>query len=473
MAFRQSRRAQQMFLPPSIEEFVAPDDPVRAYDAFVDALDWRRLGIQADSHQPGCPPYPPTIMLKILVYGYSYGIRSSRKLELALHHNLSFIWLAGGLKPDFKTIARFRRENRQALKQVLRDCARVCLKLGVITGDILFVDGSKFRANAGNHSSWTAAQCEEHLRQIDQRIEEILHECERVDTQEAQEPSQVHLQEELAQQRGRQERIATALQQLQEEDRARVNLTDPDCARMRGRQGVHASYNSQIVVDEQHGLLVQADVVSDPNDRQQFAPQIAAAAAVTGKTPTVAGADNGYYSGVELEQMTAVATQVLVPARQPTAPSPPFAKGRFTYVADENVYVCPAGQRLPYRRTCAERHWHEYQLDGGTCCACEHYPECTRGRNGRKIVRYFNEDLRDRLRQQFEPPASRAVYRRRKQTAELPFGHIKRNLGAGQFLLRGLAGVRAEMALLASCFNVARLIGLFGVVGLRAKLAAL
>jgi transposase len=473
MAFRQSQRHQQMFLPPTIEEFVAPDDPVRAYDAFVDALDWRSLGIEADPHQAGCPAYPPTILLKILVYGYSYGIRSSRKLERALGHNLSFIWLAGGLQPDFKTIARFRRRNRKALKQVLRDCARLCLKLGVIAGNTLFVDGSKFRANAGNNQSWTAAQCEEHLRQIDQRIEEILHECARVDTQEAPEPSLVHLPEELAQQRGRQERIATALQQLQEEDLQRVNITDPDCAQMRGRQGSHAGYNSQIVVDEPHGLIVQAEVVSDPNDRPQFAPQVAAAAATTGKTPEVAGADNGYYSGEELEKMTAVATQVLVPARPPAAPSKPFAKGRFTDVAQENVYVCPAGQRLPYRRTCAERHWHEYQRDGSTCCACEHDKECTRGRNGRKIVRYFNEDLRDRLRQQFALPARREVYRRRKQTAELPFGHIKRNLGAGQFLLRGLSGVRAEMSLLAGCFNVARLIGLFGVAGRVAKLAAL
>ncbi len=472
MAFRQSQRAQQMFLPPTIEEFVAPDDPVRAYDAFVDALDWRSLGIESDPHQPGCPAYPPAIMLKILVYGYSYGIRSSRKLERALYHNLSFIWLAGGLKPDFKTIARFRRQNRKALRQVLRDCARLCLKLGVIAGSTLFVDGSKFRANAGNSQSWTAEQCEEHLRQIDQRIEELLQECERVDTQEAQEPSTVHLGEELAQQRGRQQQIAAALQQLQEEDRARVNITDPDCAPMRGRQGTHAGYNSQIVVDEQHGLIVQADVVCDQNDRQQLAPQIAAAAATTAKTPDVAGADNGYYSGEELERMTAVATQVLVPARQPAAPGKPFAKGCFTYGAEEDVYLCPAGQRLTYRRTCAERHCQEYQLDGGTCCACAHYKECTRGRNGRKIVRYFNEDLRDRLRQQFALPAHRQVYRRRKETAELPFGHIKRNLGAGQFLLRGLAGVRAEMSLLASCFNVARLIGLLGVAGLRAKLAA-
>ena len=183
----------------------------------------------------------------------------------------------------------------------------------------------------------------------------------------------------------------------------------------------------------------------------------------------MAGADGGYYSGPELETMAGVATTVLVPARGQVHPSKlkPFAKGRFPYLADANVYVCPAGHRLTYRRTCEDRHWREYQLDGGTCCACEHYKECTRGRNGRKIVRYFNEDLRDRLRQQFEPPANQEIYKRRKQKVELPFGHFKRNLGADHFLLRGLAGVRAEMALLASCFNVSRLMGLFGVAGLR------
>ena len=185
MAFRQSERSQQMFFPPSIDDLIGRDDPVRAYDSFVDALDWRALGIEADPHQAGCPAYHPKTMLKIVVYGYSYGIRSSRKLERALHHNLSFLWIAGGQQPDFKTIARFRRNNRKALKEVIKHCARLCIKLNVIAGNTLFVDGSKFRANAGIKNSWTAQQCREHLQQIDRRIEEILDECEKLDTQEA------------------------------------------------------------------------------------------------------------------------------------------------------------------------------------------------------------------------------------------------------------------------------------------------
>jgi transposase len=463
------------FLPPSIEGYVPADDPVRAYDLFVEKLDWRSLGLVAQEHQAGGPPSPPAVMLKILVYGYSYGIRSSRKLERALHHNLSFIWRAGGLQPDFKTISNFRRRNRAALAQGLKQCARLCLKLDLIAGNTLFVDGSKLRANAGLKNRCTAASCAERLQQVDQRVETLLQECESVDAQAAQEDSLVHLQAEWAGQQSRKERIEAAVKQLQAESLPRVNTTDPDCTCVRGRQGCHAGYSGQIVVDDQHGLIVSADVVRENHDRQQLAPQLQAAQAITGKVPEVAVADGGYHSGKELEKMAAAATTVLVPARAPAgaAQGKAFAKGHFTYHADADVYVCPAGQRLPYRRTCADRGRREYSCDGGTCRACEHYQACTRGRNGRKIVRYLHEDLRDRLRQQFEEPAQREIYRRRKQKVELPFGHFKRNLGADHFLWRGLAGVRAEMALLASCFNVARLLGLFGVGGLRAKLSAL
>jgi transposase len=464
-----------MMFPPSLDEYIEPDDPVRLYDAFGDTLDLAALGIVSTPDQRGCPAYPPRTMLKILVYGYSYGIRSSRKLERALSHNLSFLWLAGGLKPDFKTISRFRRDHRPALKQVLGQCARLCLKLGVVSGNTLFVDGTKLRAQAALDQTLTAEQGRERLEQIEQRIEQILTECETLDAQEADQGSMTKLQQDLASERGRKARIEAALETLRAEDRPHVNLTDPDCGRMHGRQGTHAGYNAQIVVDNEQGLIVHADVVSDNHDYQQFTRQITAAQELTGQTPEVAGADGGYYNGKQIEQMVPVAGQVLVPARgqRRRAAGKPFAKARFEYRASEDVYVCPAGCRLTCRRRCPDRGWREYQLEGGTCRACEHYHACTKGRNGRRVIRYFNEDLRDRLREQFERPECRAIYARRKQTVELPFGHIKRNLGVDSFLLRGLAGVRAEMSLLASCFNLVRLIGIFGVRNLIGKLAAL
>src|SRR6266508_4810383 len=147
MAYRYGDRKQMGLFPQSIEEYVGKQDPVRVYDAFVESVDFSQLAIELDEHQVGNSEYDPKAMLKLLVYGYSYGVKGSRKLERECHHNLSFIWLMGGLKPDHKTIAEFRRGHKKALKQVLKQCVRLCIKLDLIAGNVLFVDGTKIRAN--------------------------------------------------------------------------------------------------------------------------------------------------------------------------------------------------------------------------------------------------------------------------------------------------------------------------------------
>ena len=258
MAYRQAERQQRWLFPESIEEYISPDDPVRAYDAFVETLDLQRLGMEWNPQKVGCPQYDPTVMLKILVYGYSYGIRSSRKLERALYHNLSFIWLAGALKPDHKTISRFRRENRKALKQVLKECARLCIELDLIAGNTLFVDGTKLRANASLNNLWTSQRCQKYLARLDQRIDEILSECDRIDQQEGDQESLVQMKTELNSKQKLKAKVQRALDKLQSEGSERLNTTDPECARMHGRQGSHAGYNAQIVVDEKHGLIPMA-----------------------------------------------------------------------------------------------------------------------------------------------------------------------------------------------------------------------
>ncbi len=184
-------------LPPSIEEYVAENHPVRAYDAFVDALDLKVLGIDLNADKVGNAQYDPQAMLKLLVYGYSYGIRISRKLEQATHENLSFIWLMGGLKPDHKTIAEFRRKHKKALRRVLKQCVRVCIRLDLIAGNILFVDGAKVRANAGREQTHDRTYYEKHLKEIDIRIDQVLDECEEIDRQEEGEGSLVAMDQDL------------------------------------------------------------------------------------------------------------------------------------------------------------------------------------------------------------------------------------------------------------------------------------
>jgi transposase len=469
MAYRQAERKQRLLFPESLEEYISQEDPVRAYDAFVNALDIELLGIECDPHKVGCPQYDPRIMLKILVYGYSYGIRSSRKLERALHHNLSFIWLAGALKPDHKTIAEFRRRNKKALKEVLKQCARLCIELDLIAGNTLFVDGSKFRGNVSLNNIWTPQRCQQYLAKLDQRIDEILAECDSVDDEESNDRSLVELKAELSDKQKLKAKVDGVLAKLQTEGLSQFNSTDNDSARMHGRQGSHAGYNAQIVVDDQHGLIVHSDVVNANNDLGQFSSQIEQANQTLDEPCKAACADAGYANGEELEKIDALGITVIVPSSKQASgkDSGPFDKSRFRYVAEDDVYVCPEGIRLSYRRINGSRGQMEYYPGRGICTKCKHFGVCTSNvTTGRKIIRYQNELIRQKIAAQYDQARSQQIYSRRKQKVELPFGHIKRNLGAGSFLLRGLAGVRAEMSVMCSCFNIARLIGLFGVSGL-------
>ena len=473
MAYRYGNRHEQSLFPASIEDYVPAESPVRVYDAFVDALDFSELGIELDSCKVGNSSYDPKAMLKLLVYGYSYGVRSSRKLERETHYNLSFIWLTGGLKPDHKTIAEYRRKHRAALRKVLKQCARLCIKLDLIAGNTLFVDGSKVRANASLSQHWTEDRCRKRLEKIDRRIEEILSECDLTDDQESGSGSLVAMQEELTDQQTLRSKVKGILEQLQADQKASVNTTDPDCVRIHGRQGSHAGYNMQTVVDEEQGLIVHADVVADNNDLGQLVNQTEQAHETLGRSCKTVCADAGYSNYDELEKFDHEQTRVIVPSprQASTKAAKPFDKSEFQYDCENDVYICPAGEVLSFR--CIEdKRRKVYRTDVRVCRQCCHFGECTTSqKHGRKIVRYVNEEFRERLQSEYEQPDSQAIYKLRKQKAELPFGHIKRNLNAGHFLLRGLDGVRAEASLLASCFNLARMITLIGVPALIAKLA--
>jgi transposase len=472
MAYRYGDRKQKILFPQSIDEYIPQEAPVRVYDTFVDAVDFDQLGIQIEPAKVGCPQYDPKVMLKLLVYGYSYGIRSSRKLERETHYNLSFIWLAGGLKPDFKTIAEFRRNNKIALANVLKQCARLCVKLGLIEGNTLFVDGSKIRASASINSSWDQHRCSKHLEKIDTHIAQILSECEQADQSESEESSLVKMKKELADNEKLRARVINILNTLKTEDRKSINSTDSDCAKIHGRQGSHAGYNAQTVVDEKYGLIVNSDVVNENNDLHQFARQVEQAAATLDKKPQAACADSGFSDIDELEKVDKQGIKVVVPSiRQVWDKKPgPFDKSNFKYDGESDSYICPKGEILRYRLINHSKEYKEYWADGGICKKCPNFGLCTNCRRGRKITRMLKEELRQKLERQYERPDSQEIYKLRKQKVELPFGHIKHNLKVGGFLLRGLPGVRAEMSILSSCFNIARMISIIGVSELIALL---
>jgi transposase len=467
MAYRYGDRNQNRLLPPSIEEYVPDDAPVRAYDAFVDALNFSKLGIEIEPHKVGNPQYAPQVMLKLLLYGYSYGIRSSRKLEREAHYNLSFIWLTGGLKPDHKTIAEFRRRNKSSLQKVLKQCARLCIQLDLIDGNSLFVDGSKIRANASIDNSWTKERCIKHLHKIDKRIKEILSECESADLQEENQLSLVKMKSELKEQSLLQGKVKAILAALNREDKKTFNTTDSDCTRVRGRQGSHAGYNLQSVVDEKHGLIVSGDVVNENNDLHQFADQIEHAHETLDKKCHTACADAGYALVDELEKIDKQGIKVIVPSQKQAQKNKQvkrFDKSEFVYDADKDCYICPDGHVLKYSYTNTIKRAKVYR-GGAACKSCICFGECTKNNRGRSIARLLKAELRDKLEAQYDEPDSKKTYALRKSKVELPFGHIKRNLGVDSFLLRGFDGVKAEGSLFLSCFNIVRMISILGVSG--------
>ena len=474
MAYRYGDRKQRMLFPQSVDEYIPSDAPVRAYDVIVDSLDFDALGIQIERSKVGSPQYDPRAMLKLLIYGYSYGVRSSRKLERETHYNFSFIWLTGGLKPDHKTISEFRRKNKSALKKVLKQCARLCIKLDLIEGNTLFVDGSKIRSNASIKNSWTKERCDRHLKRIDKRIREILSECETADRKENDSPSLVKMKEELKDKETLRSRVQDILSEIETEDKKSTNTTDPDCTKIHGRQGSHAGYNMQSAVDKKHGLIVNSDVVNENTDYRQFAEQIEQANETLGKKCQTACGDAGYASIDELEKIDEQDIKVVVPSQKQATrvkKDDPFDKSNFKYDSAGDCYICPQGHVLKYSYTNNIKRAKVYR-GGCACKQCCYFGECTKQPRGRGISRLLKAELLEKLEAQYEEPESQETYALRKQKVELPFGHIKYNLGVAGFLLRGLDGVKAEASLLASCFNIARMISLIGVSGLITKLGS-
>jgi hypothetical protein len=281
------------------------------------------------------------------------------------------------------------------------------------------------------------------------------------------------MNEDLANNETLRKKVADILSKLDKEGKKSLNATDCDCVKIHSRQGSHAGYNAQTVVDEKHGLIANADVVNENNDLHQFAEQIEQANETRGRNCRTACAEAGYNCVDELEKIDKQNIKVVVPSPKQisSTESSPFDKCNFKYDRDSDSYTCPQGHVLKYSSTNYQKRHKVYRIGSSICSQCCHFGVCSNNPRGRTVTRILKEELAEKLAVQYEQPESQKIYNLRKQKVELPFGHIKHNLKVGGFLLRGLAGAKAEMSILSSCFNVARMISIIGVCGLIARLA--
>jgi transposase len=463
-------RGQSTLFPALLDDYVAEDNPVRAVDVFVDGLDLDKLGfVGVQPLDTGRPGYHPRMMLKLYIYGYLNRVPSSRRLERECQRNIEMIWLTGQLAPDFKTIADFRKDNGKAIREVCREFVALCRKLGLLSAASVAIDGSKFKAVNARDKNFTEAKMKRRLERIDESIARYLSQLETADRHgdAVPEAKTTRLKSKIEKLKEEIVRLnAINVEMMKSEDK-QVSLTDPDARSMAtsGKDTGIVGYNVQIAVDTQHHLIVAHEVTNVGTDRHQLLSMAEQARTKMGVETLDAVADRGYYEGEEIKACEESGITVTLPKPQTSGAKAAgrFGKQDFVYVAADDVYRCPAGERLTYRYTNVEdgktlrRYWT------GSCKTCALRAQCTTGFE-RRITRWEHESILEKVQDRLDRnPAAMGV---RRQTAEQPFGTIKCWMGWTHFLTKRLPKVATEMALNVLAYNMKRVMMIVGVGGL-------
>ena len=463
MPLRPMGREQVWMLPPTLDEMVPEDHPVRFVAEFVDALDredWAELGVDIDGSWTGAPAYHPRALLGVWVYGFMTGVRSSRKLEGACRDQVPYLWLTGWQRPDHNTLWRFYRSNRQSMRKLLKRTVQTAVRMNLIDLTLQAVDGTKVGANATGDRTLDG----EGLRRLLRRVEQSLKELE-AENETGEDAAPVHLPDELTVKTALREKVRRAMGELSERSEIKqINLTDADARLMKTRQGIAPRYNAQAMVSPMQtgaggrGMLITAvEVTDDPDDHSQLVPMLRAAEETTKLRSEMTLADAGYHSGSNLQQCGLREQQVVMPEAQDRALGRPYHKDRFAYDQETDSYICPQGQRLRFTRIKGTRGipMRLYRASGAVCRGRPAFGMCTRdGRHGRALEIGPHDTALRRHRCWMGSDEARELYRRRKGLVEPVFGIIKEQQAARRFLLRGLNNVAAEWGLLASAFNL-------------------
>src|ERR1700746_3437450 len=352
-------RGQATLFPECLEDWIGADNPVRVIDAFVDKLDLSRVGFDGVAPEAtGRPSYHPAVLLKLYIYGYLNRVQSSRRLEREAGRNVEVMWLTGRLIPDHKTIADFRKDSGPAIKQVCVQFVELCRLMGLLTQASVAIDGSKFKAVNTRDKNFTSGKVERRRAQLEKSVARYL---AQLDTAELHEPSEelaaktAHLKEKLVKLDSEMQRLAAMENLMLASPDQQISLTDPDSRSMAtsGRGSGVVGYNVQIAVDTNNHLIVTHEVTNDGSDRAQLANIASQAKEVLGVDQLDAVADRGYFSGEEILACEKAGIPLTLPKPMTSGARSEggCAKQHFVYLSDEDLYRCPAGEKLTYRYT--------------------------------------------------------------------------------------------------------------------------
>jgi transposase len=470
-------RGQSTLFPECLEDWIHEDNPVRVIDIFVDELDLGELGFDGvDPEATGRPSYHPAVMLKLYIYGYLERVQSSRRLEHEAGRNVEVMWLTGRLAPDHKTIADFRKDNGRAIRKVCTRFVALCRTMGLLTEASVAIDGSKFKAVNNRDKNFTRAKMDRRMTQIEESVARYL---QQLDTADRQEPSEAlkakvnRLKEKIAKLKEEMQRLrAIEIRMLATPDQ-QISLTDPDARSMAtsGRGSGVVGYNVQVAVETEHHLIITHEVTNVGNDRSQLSSVAKEAKAALGVENLDAVADRGYFNGEEILacEQAGITVTLPKPMTSNSKAEGRFGKQDFRYVAEEDVYICPAGERLA-RHFTNEEHGlvlHRYWTNACQSCPLRH--GCTTAKE-RRITRWDHEHVLEAVQRRLDEHPEKM--RQRRETVEHPFGTIKARMGATHFLMKTLPRVATEMALHVLAYNLTRVMNIMGIQPLLAAIRA-
>ena len=464
-------RNQQLLFPPSLDEYVDEDNPVRAIDSYVDSIDLAALGVfTSSSSSDGQPAYHPALLLKIYLYGYLNSIRSSRKLERELKRNVEMMWLCAGLTPGYKTIANFRKDNPKVLKQLFRDFVMLCRSIDLIDGEVVAIDGAFLRANASKNQLISEKMTHKDMESVDEKIKEYLNSLEYSDTSENKEITPVVNKQHLDRLKKYKSKLSSNLHTLKERNVTQYCKSDPDATLMRKPAHHLMAYNTQIAVDGKYKFIVATDISTKGVDLDQLYPLATQAKEATGNKHIKVAADAGYYNPKEIKRCVDEGIDVYVPIQDKQKKQKDkgkFPRDAFIYDETEDCYICPNDKVLKRRKTIYENNGIKRFMYFGTNSVCKVCPlraECLPEKTpAKRLWRWEHEALITAHRTKMQTPEARSMIKQRAALAEHPFGTIKQKLGWSHFLMRGKAKVAGENALIMLTYNFKRLLNLIGI----------
>lgn len=467
-------RSQITLFPEALDDFISEENPVRVVDAFVDHLDLDSLGFQrVVAKVTGRPGYHPATMLKLYIYGYLNRIQSSRRLEREAHRNVELMWLMERLTPDFKTVADFRKDNGKGIKNACRTFIDLCRNMNLFSEALVAIDGSKFKAVNSRENNYTLPKIKIYRERIEKHIEEYLSQLDQADDKDVGGDDDPSVPRRIRWMKQRLAELKDLEEQAKNHPDKQVSISDPDSRLLKAKGMTRlVCYNVQSAVDTKHHMIV-AHEVTNTNDRGQFASMAKQAQKALGQRNITVIADRGYYSRQDIKDAQDEGVAALVPKSNTSGSEKNgfFNRSLFKYQHESDLYICPAGNALPYKFSTVERgQTLKVYMNGIACRDCSIRGQCTRSKKEpRKMRRWVHENEMESMEHRLAAMPDAMLIR--KQSVEHPFGTIKSWMGATHFMTRRLPNVSTEMSLHVLAYNLKRAISIVGQDGLLKAMA--